>query len=117
VRDFVLTMNGDSPCPINPLAMHRVYVEGNMASISTTIPIDISKTPGAIENVFIGVDSPPKRFKLTPSYSRSYATFFPGLMRRCQVSTHEFSSMKSRLVLMENRFDKIFIRLILEKRQ
>jgi hypothetical protein len=56
VGEFVLTVNGDSACPINPLATHKVYVEGNMASITTKIPIDISKTPGIVENVFIGVD-------------------------------------------------------------
>ena len=47
--EFVLTVNGDNPCPINPLAKNEVYVEGNMAIISTTIPIDISKTPEDIQ--------------------------------------------------------------------
>jgi len=42
VGKFVLTVNGDRSCPINPLAMHVVYAEGNMASITETIPIDIS---------------------------------------------------------------------------
>jgi hypothetical protein len=95
VGEFVLTVNGDSPCPINPLAMHRVYAEGNMERIATMIPIDISKTPGIVENVFVGVDFSPKRFELTPSYSKSFTTFFPGLMRKFQASTHELSSMKS----------------------
>jgi hypothetical protein len=35
-------VNGDRSCPINPLNMHTVYIEGNMASIAETIPIDIS---------------------------------------------------------------------------
>jgi hypothetical protein len=95
----------------------QVYAKGNMESISTMIPIDISKTPGIMENVFIGADFSPKRFKLTPSYSRSSTTFFPGLTRRCQASTHELSNMKSRLILMPNRSDRSFIQSILEKRQ
>jgi hypothetical protein len=54
--EFVMTMNGNRPCLINPLATHRIYTKGNMASIVVMIPINISKTPGFIENVFIEVD-------------------------------------------------------------
>jgi hypothetical protein len=59
-REFTLTMNGDRSCPINPLATHKIYVEGNMATIAETIPIDISRTPGIIDNVFIGAYYSPK---------------------------------------------------------
>ena len=52
----MLTMNGDKSCPINPLAMHAVYIEGNMESIVEMIPIDISRTHGIMENVFIGAN-------------------------------------------------------------
>jgi hypothetical protein len=31
--EFVLTMTGDKSCPVNPLAMHAFYAEGNMESI------------------------------------------------------------------------------------
>jgi hypothetical protein len=41
--EFVTTMNGDAPCPINPLAMHEIYVEGNMESIAETIPMTSPK--------------------------------------------------------------------------
>jgi hypothetical protein len=60
VGEFVSIVNGDKPCPINPLAMHGFYVEGNMESIATTIPIYISKTLGVVENVFIEVDYSPE---------------------------------------------------------
>jgi len=60
--EIVSTVNGHSSCPINPIAMHIVYIEGNMESITTTIPIDISKTPGIVEKFFIRVDFSPKRF-------------------------------------------------------
>jgi hypothetical protein len=54
--DFVTTLNGDSPCPINPMATHEIYAEGNMASIVETIHIDISKTLVFMENVFVEED-------------------------------------------------------------
>jgi hypothetical protein len=53
-------VNGDNPCPINPLATHEVYVEGNIARISIMIPIDISKTLDIVENFFIGLDCSPE---------------------------------------------------------
>jgi hypothetical protein len=62
--EFVSTVNGNRSCPINPLAMHAVYVEGNMASIIEMIPIDISRTPGIVENVFFGADCSPKEIQI-----------------------------------------------------
>ena len=56
VGELTLTMTGDRSCPINPLASHAFYVEGNMETITKTIPIDISRTPGVMENVFVGAD-------------------------------------------------------------
>jgi hypothetical protein len=58
--EFVLTMTGDRSCPINVLAMHVVYAEFNMETITKMIPIDISRTPGVMENVFIRADCSPK---------------------------------------------------------
>jgi hypothetical protein len=42
----------------------RVYAEGNMESIVAMIPIDISKTPGVVENVFVGVDFSPEEIQI-----------------------------------------------------
>jgi hypothetical protein len=58
--EFTLTMTGDRSCPINPFDTHFVYAEGNMATIVDTIPINISRTPGVMENVFIGTDNSPE---------------------------------------------------------
>jgi hypothetical protein len=41
-REFTVTMTGDQSCPINLLATHEIYVEGNMPAIAETIPISIS---------------------------------------------------------------------------
>jgi hypothetical protein len=52
--EFPITMTGDQPCPINLLATQEIYAEGNMVTIDATITINISKTPGVIDNVFVG---------------------------------------------------------------
>jgi hypothetical protein len=57
-------MTGDRACPINPLATHIVYAEGNMETITKMIPIDISRTLGVMENVFIGADCSPEEIQI-----------------------------------------------------
>jgi hypothetical protein len=47
-----------------PLDMHDIYAEGNMVSISPTVSIDISHTPGKIENVNIGADCSPEEIMI-----------------------------------------------------
>jgi hypothetical protein len=54
--EFTITMTGEQPCPINLLATQDIYAEGNMATIAETLPINISRTPGVVENVFVGAD-------------------------------------------------------------
>ena len=44
----------------NPLATHKIYAEGNMETIAETIPINISRTPGVIDNVFVGAYNSPE---------------------------------------------------------
>jgi hypothetical protein len=62
--EFTLTMARDRSCPINPLAMHRVYAEGNMEDITEMIPIDISITLGVAENVLVGDDCSPEEIQI-----------------------------------------------------
>jgi hypothetical protein len=50
--EFTVTMMEDQPCPINLLATQEIYAEGNMATIAETIPINISRTSGVIDNIF-----------------------------------------------------------------
>jgi hypothetical protein len=54
--DFRSTLSEIVDHVVVPLDTHGIYVEGNMASISPTITIDISRIPGKVENVYIGVD-------------------------------------------------------------
>jgi hypothetical protein len=58
--EFTITMTGDQPCPINLLATQEIYAEGNMATIAETIPINISRNPGIVENVFVRADCSPE---------------------------------------------------------
>jgi hypothetical protein len=58
--DFRSTLSEIDGHGIVPLDMHDIYAEGNMASISPTITIDISYIPGNIENVYIGADCSPE---------------------------------------------------------
>jgi hypothetical protein len=44
--------------------MHGIYDEGNRENNYPTIVIDISRTPGKIENVYIGVDCYPKEIQI-----------------------------------------------------
>jgi hypothetical protein len=67
--DFISTLSEIVDQAIVPLDTHRIYVEGNMASISPTVTIDISRIPGKVENVYIGVHS---SFEEIQSFSRSY---------------------------------------------
>jgi hypothetical protein len=52
-REFVSTMNGDNLVLSILWLRTQVYAEGNMESITTMIPIDISKTPGETMTLFI----------------------------------------------------------------
>jgi len=40
--------------PLKLLAMQGIYAKGNMSNISETIPINISRDPSGMENMFIG---------------------------------------------------------------
>ena len=43
----------DVDTPINPLPREGIFAEGNMANISTIVPINISANPNIVENVHI----------------------------------------------------------------
>jgi hypothetical protein len=55
-----VTMTRDRSCHTNPLATHKIYAEGNMETIAEMIPINISRTPSIIDNVFVGAYSSPE---------------------------------------------------------
>src|SRR5713226_9462331 len=66
-EDFRAVLSEIIGSPMVPLSSPGPMADGNMANISSTIPINISSDPGNIENVYIGA-VPMLRFKNTPSY-------------------------------------------------
>jgi hypothetical protein len=76
VGEFTLTMTGDRSCPINLLATHEVYAKGNMTTITETIPIDISRTPGIMENVFFGADFSPREIQIYTNLFKEFRDVF-----------------------------------------
>ena len=46
-----------------PLSSPGQMANGNMANLSPTIPINISRNPGKVENVYIGADCSPNEIK------------------------------------------------------
>jgi hypothetical protein len=76
VGEFTVTMMGDRSCPINPLATHEVYAEGNMETIIETLPINISRNPGVVENVFVGDDCSPKEIQIYTDLFKEFCDVF-----------------------------------------
>jgi hypothetical protein len=74
--EFTITMTGDQPCPINLLATQDIYAEGNMATIAETIPINISRNPGVVENVFIGADCSPDKIQIYTDIFKEFCDVF-----------------------------------------
>jgi hypothetical protein len=85
-REFTLNMTGDRTCRINPLAIHDVYAEGNMETIAETILINISRTLGVMENVFIRAYCSPGEIQIYTNIFKEFCDIFPRLMRKCQAS-------------------------------
>ena len=54
--DFRAILSEKVGSPMVPLSSPSQIVEGNMANLSPTIPINISCHPGKIENIYIGAD-------------------------------------------------------------
>jgi hypothetical protein len=62
--DFRSTLSEMVSLTMVPLDTHGIYVEGNMASISPIVAIDICRILGNIENVYIGADCFPKEIHI-----------------------------------------------------
>ena len=56
---------------------------GNMASISSMIPINISRDPGRIENVYIGVECSHAEILEYTELSKEFCDVLLGITTRC----------------------------------
>jgi hypothetical protein len=61
--EFTVTMMGDQSCPINLLATHEIYAEGNMETI-LNYTNNISQNPGVMENIFIKANFSPEEIQI-----------------------------------------------------
>ena len=55
-EEFREVLNKRIGSPMVPLISSSPMADGNMANISPMIPINISRDPGKIENVYIGAE-------------------------------------------------------------
>jgi hypothetical protein len=69
-------MTGDQPCPINLLATQEIYAEGNMATIAETIPINLSRNPGIVENVFVRAYCSPEEVQIYTDLFKEFRDVF-----------------------------------------
>jgi hypothetical protein len=74
--EFTIAMTGDQPCPINLLDTHDIYAEGNMATIAATIPMNISRNPDVMENVFVRVDCSPEEIQIYTDLFKEFRDVF-----------------------------------------
>jgi hypothetical protein len=96
--DFRSTMRKIFGHTVVLLDKNDIYVQGNMENISPTIAINISQTPGKVENFISMQIVRLKKLRFTPTYLRNSKTYFLGHMNKCQGSTLVLSNTKSRLV-------------------
>jgi hypothetical protein len=69
-------MTGDQPCPIHLLATYEIYAEENMATIAETTPINISRNPGVMENIFVRADCSPEEFQIYKDLFKEFRDIF-----------------------------------------
>ena len=61
--DFRDILSKNIGSPVVPLSSPGQMDDGNMENISPTIPINISRDLGKIENIYIGADCSPNEIK------------------------------------------------------
>ena len=81
--DFREILSEKIGSPMVPLSSPGQMVDGNMDNLSPTIPINISRDPGKVENVYIGADCSPDEIKEYTKLLRSVMTSLLGHMMRC----------------------------------
>jgi hypothetical protein len=74
--DFRSTLSEIVGHTVVPFNTHGIYTEGNMASISPTVQIDISPTPGKIENINTGADCSPEESLIYTNLFKAFQGIF-----------------------------------------
>ena len=60
----------------NHLTPTHIRSEGNMLVISKTVPINISRNPNVIENVFIGAECSPEEIQIYTDLFKEFQDVF-----------------------------------------
>ena len=79
--------------------------DGNMANISPAIPINISRDPCKIENVYIGVECSHAEIQEYTELFKVFHDVFLVHTKKCQVSTLALLKMRLKLIPMLSIFD------------
>jgi hypothetical protein len=74
--DFRSTLSEIVGHAVVSLDTHNIYAEGNMASISPTVTINISCTPGKVENVNISADCSPEEILIYTELFKEFQDVF-----------------------------------------
>ena len=74
--DFREILREKIGCPMVPLSSPSQMVDGNMEHLSPTIHINISRDPGKVENVYIGVDYSPDEIKEYTELFKEFCDIF-----------------------------------------
>ena len=77
--DFREILSQKIGSPVVLLSSPGQMADGNMENISPMIPINISRDPSRIENIYIGAECSQLRFKNTPSYLNNFVISLLGL--------------------------------------
>lgn len=99
----------------NPLAPAHICAKGNMSVISKTVPINISRNPNVIENVFIKDEFSPEEIQIYTNLFKEFRMYSLGLMKKCLVLIHPSFRMRSRRMKILSRFVRSFSQSILGK--
>jgi hypothetical protein len=105
--DFRSTLSEIVGHVVVPLDTHGIYVGGNMASISPTFMINVSRIPGNIENVYISADSLPEEIMIYTELFKESEMYLLGYMKRCQELTLKSSNIRLKITQMLKLFNKV----------
>ena len=71
--DFRVVLSERIGSPMVPLSSPSPMADGNMANISSMIPINISHDPGRIENVYIGAECSHAKILIRGNFNSKWA--------------------------------------------
>jgi hypothetical protein len=106
----------EMPLVLLTLWPHGIYAEGNMVSIAEMIPIDISRTPGIVENVFIRADCSSEEIQMYTELFKEFHDVFSWSYEEMPGIDPRIVEQRLGLTLMLSLFDRSFTQSILARK-